>query len=100
MNITFFKKVAIVWLAGLVLFSCATVPVSGRKQLNLVSNEEILPMSFAQYTEVLKESKLSNNAEWTQMVKRAGSKIQAAVEQYMKEKAMRIISTGISGNLT
>ncbi|MEM9858150.1 MAG: M48 family metallopeptidase [Bacteroidota bacterium] len=79
------KKIILGILVGFIIYSCATVPVTGRRQLNLVSNSEILPMSFQQYEQVLRENKLSNNQEWTRMVKRSGEKIKLAAEQYMKE---------------
>ncbi|MEM7107467.1 MAG: M48 family metallopeptidase [Bacteroidota bacterium] len=79
------RKIVFLTLTGLVIYSCATVPVTGRKQLNLVSNSEILPLSFQQYEQVLQESTLSDNQEWTAMVKRSGEKIKVAAEQYMKE---------------
>lgn len=66
------------------IFSCQRVPVTGRKQLNLVPNSLIQSMalmeydSFLQVTQVLPESNYQ-----TQMVKRVGTKIQAAVEVYM-----------------
>ena len=82
------RKIFIVWLAGLVLYSCATVPVTGRRQLSLVPNSEILPLSYDQYTQVLKENKLSNNQQWTTMVKNVGSRIKDAVELYMKQKGL------------
>jgi predicted Zn-dependent protease len=72
-------------LIALFLFQCATVPITGRRQLYLVKNSEIIPMSFDQYGQVLKESKLSTDKEQTAMVKRVGSRIQKAVEQYMTE---------------
>jgi predicted Zn-dependent protease len=72
-------------LVGSLLYACATVPITGRRQLSLVSNDEIIPMSFAQYEQVLKESKLSNDAEEVAKVKRVGTRIQKAVEQYMKD---------------
>lgn len=41
-------------LAGLTfLYGCATVAVTGRKQLNLISNEELIPMAAQQYAEVM-----------------------------------------------
>ncbi len=75
-------------LTGLFLVECATVPVSGRRQLSLVSNEEIIPMSFDQYQQVIKESKLSTNKEQTAMVKNVGNRIKTAVEQYMADNNM------------
>jgi predicted Zn-dependent protease len=62
---------------------CATVPVTGRKQLSLVSNSEIIQMSAQEYKQVLATSKLSSNQEQVQMIKRVGGRIQKAVEQYM-----------------
>ncbi len=86
MNKVFIGKVVVVWLVTLFVYGCAKVPVSGRQQLSLVSNEELFPMSYQQYEEVLAESKLSNNSEWAGMVERTGNRIQKAVERYMEEK--------------
>ena len=78
----------IIMLAAFFLFQCATVPITGRRQLNLVSNAEIIPMSFDQYSQVLKDSKLSTDKQQTAMIKNVGSRIQKAVEQYMAENNM------------
>lgn len=74
--------------------ACATVPVTGRKQLSLVSSAEMNQMSAQQYQEVIKAGPLSSNQEQTQMIKRVGVRIQKAVEQYMAEKGM---SSQLSG---
>jgi predicted Zn-dependent protease len=66
----------------LFLLSCATVPVTGRQQLNLIPAQSILSMSFQQYDQFLKEHKLSMNREQSEMVKRVGRRVQKAVEQY------------------
>ena len=80
------KKISILFAGILFLYACATVPVTGRKQMSLVSSSEIMQLSAEQYQQVLKESKLSGNAEQTDMVKRVGVRIEKAVEQYMAEK--------------
>lgn len=64
---------------------CATVPLTGRKQLSLVPSSSMLSMSFQQYDQFLKTHKLSNNRDQTEMVKRVGRRIQRAVEQYMAD---------------
>lgn len=74
--------------------ACATVPVTGRKQLSLVSSAEMNQMSAQQYQEVIKAGPLSSNQEQTQMIKRVGVRIQKAVEQYMAEKGL---SSQLSG---
>lgn len=73
-------------LLGLFAWSCATVPITGRRQLNLVPDNQILGMASAQYDTVLMTSKLSTNKEQTAMIKRCGLRIQKAVESYFQSK--------------
>src|SRR5829696_8586265 len=70
---------------GLLLYACATVAVTGRQQLSLVSNAEIIPVVNHQYDSIVRTSKLSSNAQQTAMVKDVGARIQKAVEKYMAE---------------
>jgi predicted Zn-dependent protease len=79
-------KVIIALALLTVAYACATVPVTGRKQLSLVSSAEINQMAAQQYSEVIKKGPLSTNQEQTEMVKRVGVRIQKAVEQYMAQK--------------
>ncbi|MBL7856563.1 MAG: M48 family metallopeptidase [Cyclobacteriaceae bacterium] len=80
-------KNAIVFSALLlILYACATVAVTDRKQLSLVSNAEIIPMASQQYQQVLKDAKMSTNQEQTAMVKKVGARIEKAVEKYMADK--------------
>ncbi|HEX2868108.1 MAG TPA: M48 family metallopeptidase [Ignavibacteriales bacterium] len=71
----------------LALFSleCSTVPLTGRKQLDLVPASQMLSMSFQQYDQFLKQNKLSTDANATAMVKRVGTRIQHAVEKYFAD---------------
>jgi len=85
MKINSLSHISLLVLLLMLVQACATVPVSGRKQLSLISNEEILPMSYQQYDALLKESEVSRNTEWADMVHRVGLNIQGAVEQYMKD---------------
>jgi predicted Zn-dependent protease len=77
------KKILFLFVVTLVLYACASVPITGRKQISLVSNAEIIPMANQQYSEVVKKGPLSTNREQTEMVRRVGLRIQKAVEQYM-----------------
>jgi len=70
----------------LIIHSCATVPVTGRRQLDLVSSSEINTMSATQYQDVIKKGPLSTNVEQTEMIRRVGKRIQNGVEQYMASK--------------
>jgi predicted Zn-dependent protease len=74
--------------AVLFLSSCGTVPVTGRSQLNLIPSSTMLSMSYQQYGDFLQSNRLSSDQGSTQMVRRAGQKIQGAVERYFKEKGL------------
>lgn len=69
-----------------IFVSCSTVPLTGRSQLNMIPNSEMLAMSFQQYDKFLNDSKLSNDQKNVEMVKRVGKKIQYAVEDFLAEK--------------
>ncbi len=74
----------IVLVAGLaILYGCARVAVTGRSQLSLVSNAELVPMAAQQYKDVIAKGPLSTNATPTTEIKKVGVRIQKAVEQYM-----------------
>ncbi len=70
------------------LLSCTTVPLTGRRQLNLIPDATVLSMSFQQYDDFLKSNKLSENKEQTDMVRRVGKKTQLAVEAYFAQNNM------------
>ncbi len=70
------------------LVSCATVPITGRSQLNLVSSSSMLSMSNAQYNTFLRNNKLSSNRTETARVKRVGKKLERAVEQYFRQRGL------------
>lgn len=69
----------------LLVESCATVPLIGRKQLSLVPESTVLEMSLTNYSDFLKENKLSANREQTAAIKRVGAKMATAVEKYLTE---------------
>ena len=76
-------------IGTLLLFSaCATVPLTGRESLRLVSDSELLSLSLKQYDEVLKTSKLSHDSAKVQMVKRTGERIAGATEQFLRNSGM------------
>lgn len=68
------------------LAACATVPITGRRQLSLISDSQMNTMSFTQYDQVIAESKLSKDATKTAQVRRVGVDIQHAVEKYFQQQ--------------
>lgn len=82
------KKVMSMLLLLLFVYSCSTVPITGRKRVNLVSDSQILPTSFEQYAGFLKEHKLSNDAKKTNEVRTIGIRISKAVDKFMRSNDM------------
>ncbi len=80
------KLIAALLIAALMLAACATVPVTGRRQLNLIPGSQLNSMSFSQYSEFIKTHKLSENQQQTNMVKSVGKRIQTAVEKYFADR--------------
>lgn len=70
------------------LTACTTVPLTGRHQLNLVGEDEMISMSLTQYDQFLTENKVSDSKHDVEMVKRVGKRIAKAVEAYLTEKGL------------
>ena len=90
------RKIIII-LAGLTIgYSCSTVPLTGRKQLSLVPNSEIIPMADQEYKAVIQKGPLSNDAQKVEMIRKVGTRIQHAVEQYMASSNLSSELTGFN----
>lgn len=69
------EKLWTLLVGGLFLAACSTVPITGRRQLSLVSDGEMNAMADTSYKDLIKQSKLSQDAEATARVRRAGERI-------------------------
>lgn len=81
------KTVTLTLLIALIV-SCATVPLTGRRQLTLIPDSELNSMSFQQYSDFLNEHEVSKDAQKSALVKNVGKNIQKAVEGYFKQKKL------------
>lgn len=68
--------------------ACAKVPITGRSQLSLIPASTLNALSFDQYSAFLSLHQVSRDAEKTAMVRRVGSRLQAAVEHFFREQGM------------
>ena len=78
-------------MAAALLVSCGTtktVPITGRQQSLMVSDDQVLSLSFQQYSEYMQSAKPSTNSTNTAMVKRVGQRIASAVESYLTQNGM------------
>ena len=85
---------SIILILGLLVFagSCTTAPLTGRKQLKLVSDESVAKSTVAQYREFINDASsknlLANNTEDGRRLREVGERISTAVEKYMNENGM------------
>ncbi len=87
------KSYRIFWIfivGMLIITSCSTVPITGRRQLNFVPDTLIHSMSLQAYNEFLQENQVSDNQADKQQVQRVGQKIQTAVEKYCRENSISL----------
>jgi predicted Zn-dependent protease len=80
--------VAVVVTSSTIFIACSTVPLTGRSQLNMIPDSEMLAMSFQQYDQFLQENPPSNNQTQVKMVQEVGVRIQLGVEKYMADNNM------------
>jgi predicted Zn-dependent protease len=77
------KKVSMIFAIGLLAYSCAKVPLTGRSALAMISNDEIQPLVNTEYKEALKASKNLTSTADGQKVVRVGKNMAKAVESYL-----------------
>jgi len=78
------RRVFAVVLAGLMLAGCATVPITGRSQLSLVSQAELTAMGADSYHQFIAESNLSDDAAEIATVRRVGERVAASAEAFLR----------------
>jgi len=82
-----FRLLFIIFIS-FIIFSCATVPITGRQQLSIIPSSQLNSMSLAQYNDFLKNHKVIKSGRQAALVKRTGRNIQKAVEKYFAEQNM------------
>jgi len=79
---------SLVVAGALLLTSCGSVPITGRKQLNLVSDSEVLSSSLTSYNSFMQTAKVSTQKTQSEQVTRVGKRIAAATEAYLKANGL------------
>ncbi len=82
------KKIALPLLLTALIFSaCQKNAVTGRRSVDLLPESEMMAMSFTEYDKFLAEHKpLPDDNKDVILVRKVGTRIQRAVEQYYKDK--------------
>jgi predicted Zn-dependent protease len=72
-----------------VLAGCYTNPVTGRRGLSLVPESEMRSMAAQQYTAFLSTNRPVQGTRDVEMVKRIGSRMASAVNQYLTQRGLQ-----------
>src|SRR5438309_12029188 len=85
------RKITIFFLASTLFVACSKNSITGRNQLKLVPESELQSMATQQYQQFLSQNKVvSPSADRdAEMVRRVGSRLANAVQQYFASKGMQ-----------
>ncbi len=72
----------------LLVAACSVVPLTGRRQMLLVSDSEVLSASLTQYNNYMRQAKRSSDKAKTAKIVRVGRRIAAATEEYFRQNGM------------
>ena len=84
------KRILPVLLLALSLsfVSCSTVPITGRRQLSIVPDKEVLSASLTEYKSYMGTAKVSGDKAQSAQVTRVGRRIASATEAYLRGNGM------------
>jgi predicted Zn-dependent protease len=82
------KKIFFLALLAITLSSCSSVLLTGRKQLLLVNDADLLAMSLQSYKQFIDSVPASKDKVNTALVKKVGGKLSSAVENYLKTSGL------------
>ena len=71
-------------VAATIIAGCGAVPLTGRRQVLLVSDQEVYEAGLTQYKEYMETAKVSSDTKSSAMVKSVGKKLADATERYLK----------------
>ncbi len=78
------KSSILIFLSGILTASCASVPFTGRRQLNLVSNDQVIALSLQQYQDFMRTAPVERGSANAEMVNRIGNRMANAVTTFYK----------------
>ncbi|GAB2983192.1 M48 family metallopeptidase [Mucilaginibacter puniceus] len=80
-------KPLLILLMVSVIYACSTVPLTGRKQLSLVSDAELNQAAAASYSQLLSspQTKVVTGTTEAQHVKNVGAQLATVIERYLQQ---------------
>ncbi len=90
---TLLRQAMWAWMGGIAACGCRSAPMTGRKQLLLVPEDQELSLGAEAYGEMMGEEPPSSNARWTQMVQRVGQRIADKAQRSDYEWEFRLVAS-------
>ena len=84
---------------ALALNTCATTPITGRKQLKIYPESMINAQAAKAYNNFKRKAKLSKDLATLNSIKTIGKKMEIAISEYFKETRKTILLKIFSGNI-
>lgn len=78
----------LILVLAVVLGACKKVAITGRKQVTLIKESELVVMSDQEYRKFLSENKVIRGTKDAERVQRIGNQIAEAVEQYYRKNKL------------
>jgi len=82
-------KLTFISIICLITFGCSKVPVTGRRQMNLMPESSLLAMSTEQYKQVIATSKVVQSGAQAETVRRVGNNIAKSVEKFLVQNGYK-----------
>lgn len=86
--------VLVILISSYTLHSCYSNPVTGRRTLNLADESSMRQMANTQYASFLASNPAVKGTRDAEMVQRIGTRMAAAVEQYLASKGQKDMISG------
>jgi predicted Zn-dependent protease len=95
-----FRWMVLTGISLCLLAACATVPVSGRNQLNLIPSQQLLAMSNESYQQVISQYNVVRGTREARLLDEVGRNIARAVERYLRQQGNAEALTGYDWEFT
>ncbi len=80
------KQITLLILIAAFATQCGRVPITGRKQINMLPEIFLTDMALANYADFKSQNQIINNTSESIMVKSVGNRMSSAVENYLIKK--------------
>ncbi len=87
--VTIIKNRLMIFVLGVALTGCASVPITGRKQLSLVPVSQLEMLSSQSYGQLINKTGLSNDEKKNSLLQKVGKRIAFSAEEFMRQNGMQ-----------